>query len=475
MMWSRGFSMLEGQPVCGTAGAGAGAGSEVKVPVGPFVLSHSSPSLEVRVETGAVGVGSQAFFAIDNVRVVPQLRWSTTCKRTGYKNSTGNHQCTPCPDNAHTRERGALYLTSCTCGADYIGTIADAMDRCSPMPETIAVSGGANAPVVSVAWQMTGDGPPNFNERLVVFGNVTSASTGNLLWTAFNANSSVQMELDEIAATPTDAAMYVGTDQIVPLVIPADSLSAVDGTSSLRFRLTASAGELISYAEIVITLNRPPTGGSLEAQPYNGTSVTTAFNLTAKAWLDEDLPLRYRFFTQDGDIRILIAAISTEHQVSTMLSAGRSVDNYEAQFGAAIQDAFGGSTTAIGNVTVMPYQFNSMNPADVTAQLATATAGGDAFAVQRLASAFATSMGDEVSDEALQMRESLVNSLNESIAATQSGVAEWDPDVASGCLGAIAVVTSSVQQMSPSATDQGIELLSLLVELLQPNVWEPVP
>jgi hypothetical protein len=433
VMWSRGFSSSEGQPVCGTAGAGAG--KEVKVSVGPFVLSHSSSTLEIRVETEALGGGRQAFFAIDNVRVVPQLRWSTACKRTGYKGTTGNHQCTPCPDNSRTRERGALQLTSCICDVEYAGTIEVATDRCSPLPKSKAVSGGANAPTVRVAWQPTSDRPPNYNERLVIFGNVTSSSTGNLLWTAFNSNSGVQLDLGEIAATPIDASMYIETNQVFPLVVRADTLSPADGVGSLTFRLTAAAGDLISYAEVAVTLNSPPADGWLESIPANGTAIDTIYRLSAVGWMDTDLPMTYRLFTADkAGNHVVLAKASNSSYVSTILSSGALEDGYSVTYGARVTDAFGGSAVAMDTTVVMPYVL----PVDHDAAMFEAermldvAAGSDSFAVQSLVSALSSSIGTERSNETVEMRTLLVTRLEASIASMSTGAEKWAADAVSG-------------------------------------------
>ena len=360
-MWSRGFGPGEEQSVCGNAGDNNG---EIKVSVGPLVLSHSSPSLEVRVEAedleGSPAVG--AFFAIDNVRVVPQLRWVTACERTAYKGNIGNQPCTPCPHNSRTARKSSFHVSSCICEAHYTGTISAATDRCSPLPRSRAISGGANAPIVSVAWQPLGNGPPNYNEKLRLIGNVTSMSTGSLRWSASLCQSSSQcplasscdinsdgnMNLDGAATTPVASELYVGPDQIVPLVIPADSLRHVGSSSSFKFTLTALAAGIASCAEVVVTMNLPPSGGWLESMPSNGTAVETIYNLSAVGWTDADLPLTYRMFTMDkGGNQAVLASTSISNHVSTILSAGTTLGGYKVTYGASIVDAFGGSAQAI--------------------------------------------------------------------------------------------------------------------------------
>jgi hypothetical protein len=269
----------------------------------------------------------------------------------------------------------------------------------------------------------------------VIFGNVTSSSTGNLLWTAFDYTSGVKVELDEIAATPSDASMYVGTDQIVPLVIRANALSAIDGSGILRFRLTASAGELVSYAEVVVTLNRPPTDGWLESIPANGTAVDTIYDLSAVGWIDTDLPMTYRLFTTDkAGHHVVLAKASNSNSVSTVLSAGTVEDGYNVTYGATVSDAFGGSAVAMDTTVVMPYVLPVDHAAarSEASSMLSAAAGSDSFAVQRLVSALSVSMGTERSDEAVEMRTLLVASLATSITSMSIGSEEWTADAVSG-------------------------------------------
>jgi hypothetical protein len=436
--WSRGFGPSDGDDICGNPSGTAGSSGEVKVAVGPIVLSHSTAALEMRIEMDAHESTDSgwASFAIDNVRVLPQLRWSAACDRATYKGSTGNDACTPCPSNSRAVDRGSLDVTSCLCDADYTGIIEVATDRCSPLPRTMAVSGGANAPTVSVAWQPLGDRPPNFNERLVIIGNVSSSSSGELVWTAARLGGG-PLELDGAASTPTSSALQIGTDQAVPLVIPANTLSqAADGSGNFAFRLTASAGELTSYAEVVVAMNSPPSQGWLQALPANGTAVTTTFSLSAVGWTDADLPLTYRLFTLDGTgNRVVLAEASGNNQMSTVLSAGAAAEGHKIGFGATITDAFGGSTTATNETVVMPY----VPPTDPVAAMDQAQdlltgASSDTFAVQRLASALSSSMGTERSEAAVEMRTLLVASLATSISSMSNGSAAWTPDVVSGML-----------------------------------------
>jgi hypothetical protein len=65
-----------------------------------------------------------------------------------------------------------------------------------------------------------------------------------------------------------------------------------------KFKLTAtdSAG-YSSYSTISITMNMPPSGGSLEVSPMSGFALETSFTFTAVQWTEDDLPVTYIFGT----------------------------------------------------------------------------------------------------------------------------------------------------------------------------------
>ena len=436
-VWSSGFGVGAGEELCGNPAGQAGESGELKVAVGPFVIPHVAAGLEIRVEMDAQGGTDNecSSFAIDNVRVLPQLRWCAACEAAAYKDSAGNRPCDSCPSNSRALDRRSLAATDCLCDADYTGMIGVATDRCSPLPKSVAFNGGANAPTVSVVWQQLGKRPPNFNERLIIMGNVTSQSAGDLVWTA-NRSSGVGLPLNGVASTPISPTMLAQSGQLIPLVVSPDTLTqTLDGDGAFVFRLTASIGDLVSYAEVVVAMNAPPSGGWLQSHPLNGTAVTTTFVLSAVGWDDEDLPMSYRMFTVDGKNQAVLAPRSAINSVSTVLGAGLPSDEHRIEFGATITDAFGGSRTATNETVVLPY----VPPSDPAAAKGAAgdmlsAASDDPFAVQRLASAFSSSLGKGPSEAATEMRGMLVASLATSISSMSNGSVSWTPDAVSGML-----------------------------------------
>lgn len=387
----------------------------------------------------------------------------------------GSVSCTPCPAFSLSRERAAAHIANCSCVSGYAGVIVAPGDRCSPLPRASAVSSGVGAPIVSVVWQSDGGRPPNFGDKLVLLGNVSAASQVVLTWAGWMSNStcSRSMVLDSIAVTSTNVTRPSGAGQVVPLVIPADTFRAPMHTEYFIFRLTASAGSAISYAEMDIFMNDPPQHGRLQSVPRNGTAVSTMFNLSAQMWQDEDLPLTYRFFAIDGGNHIALGPVSSANMMSTVLSAGRSVDSYAVQVGVNVEDTFGGVASTLEEVKVLPYvldlavgQIETLS--EVAKLLSEANQSRNNIAVLTLVSAVASSIGTGPLEGALAAREMLIDTLQDS-----TGAEELTPDQVSAALGAVTEIATEPEQMSSSATDKAIRILSSLVKQLQPEDGRP--
>ena len=81
------------------------------------------------------------------------------------------------------------------------------------------------------------------------------------------------------------------------LTSPGAFLSA-GATYSFALGVTAEGGASCGFSTLSITLNAPPSGGSLTLLPANGTARNTSFALRAPGWVDdpEDLPLLYTYY-----------------------------------------------------------------------------------------------------------------------------------------------------------------------------------
>lgn len=142
-------------------------------------------------------------------------------------------------------------------------------------------------------------------------------------------NSKKRLTLTGSASKGNEPYTYEWTVESGSLVLNQNSV--IGGTSSsalvvaqglasgqsYKFRLTVtdSAGTS-GYAEISITVNGKPSGGSVTVSPSSGVALTDSFTLEAPNWFDEDQPLEYQFFVVKTD--------GTESAVSTRQGSARA-------------------------------------------------------------------------------------------------------------------------------------------------------
>ena len=78
---------------------------------------------------------------------------------------------------------------------------------------------------------------------------------------------------------------------------PGDYLLA-GATYTFALGVTAEGGDSCGFSTLSVTLNAPPSGGSLTVSPASGTARNTSFALRAPGWVDdpEDMPLLYTYY-----------------------------------------------------------------------------------------------------------------------------------------------------------------------------------
>merc|ERR1712085_10383 len=89
------------------------------------------------------------------------------------------------------------------------------------------------------------------------------------------------------------------------------------------------------------TINSPPSSGACKVEPVKGITLETRFNLTATGWVDEHMPLTYRFSIRPvGDDKaswISLSSRSESPEARNVLIGG--VGNFTIQIG--VRDAQG--------------------------------------------------------------------------------------------------------------------------------------
>ena len=126
-----------------------------------------------------------------------------------------------------------------------------------------------------------------------------------------------------------------------PLSVPANTFSP---GSVVVFRISAHyAGDAAlfpSYSDVTITMNAPPTGGLVAANPSAGDALSQVFSVTSLGWTDDasDYPLSYEFTYRVAASQppLTVQSKTASNVASTTLPAGL--------------DSLGGAVTLIGTV-----------------------------------------------------------------------------------------------------------------------------
>ena len=167
-----------------------------------------------------------------------------------------------------------------------------------PQPLATKISADATLRVRSVATAV-GDRALSYAWRVVE--TSTSACSGAAAaakCTAVAAAAACACLADRATCVPSTMPLDVDiTSPNLFLTSPGAFLSA-GATYSFALGVTAEGGASCGFSTLSVTLNAPPSGGSLTLLPANGTARNTSFALRAPGWVDdpEDLPLLYTYY-----------------------------------------------------------------------------------------------------------------------------------------------------------------------------------
>ncbi len=135
-----------------------------------------------------------------------------------------------------------------------------------------------------------------------------------------------------------------------------------DGGLEVSFRLNIFSGKvLLSYSEIDLYINGPPTGGSITVSPQNGSALLTTFQFQTTDWIseDSDLPLTYEFTYEiiHGSTIYYIQTRSDSNFASSTMPAGLQSNDYAVFITATAYDLL----LASGNIYTKSYIRPSTN------------------------------------------------------------------------------------------------------------------
>eukprot|EP00761_Pharyngomonas_kirbyi_P014090 gb/GECH01014120.1/.p1 GENE.gb/GECH01014120.1/~~gb/GECH01014120.1/.p1 ORF type:complete len:2149 (+),score=474.31 gb/GECH01014120.1/:1-6447(+) len=137
------------------------------------------------------------------------------------------------------------------------------------------------------------------------------------------------------------------------LVLDRNSLSQ---DNTYTFRLTATTGDRISSADASVTINSPPSGGSLTSDSTTGTLYETDFEFTASGFSDPDQPLEYEFgYYEQVNGNELFNSLSNGFGFENSVSSKIPIEG-EVTVEVRVRDSSGSVASDSITVTVNPPQ-----------------------------------------------------------------------------------------------------------------------
>lgn len=295
---------------------------------------------------------------------------------------------------------------------------------------TITFVAQTNAPRVKIvaSTPQTNLAKLNPSERITLLGDVDAAHAGplSLSWSIVDGDLDSGASLESIALVALSRTVQAPLQGSVPFVLEAGAL--LPG-ASYSFALTISYDGGTLTSRIGVACNRAPSSGVVTVSPGNGTALSTAFDVVASGWVDEDQPLVYTFYQNSTGTRSLLrAGASYAAKLSGLGLRGGVVDlGYANVVTVEVADAFGAIAYAETVVVVRPLVFATVDElANLTdAKLSAALDSGDVDAYYRTVDAAEALTSTETTrrrrlddDEASEYRSALLEAVgSERLAA----------------------------------------------------------
>jgi hypothetical protein len=229
----------------------------------------------------------------------------------------------------------------------------------------------------------------NVGDAVAVTGLLSSTVPMRTVWTVSDTSVSLSAISSNSKLNRTFTA--VGFNAF-DLGITANSLVA---GLSYTFQLSAQylGFSASSYAQITITMNTPPSGGSISVAPSVGTALTTAYFMSTTNWVDDasDYPFSYIFsyYTTTSTSSVVVKNLDTKSYSSSVLGQGLQGNNYLVTCVAVVMDVNNGSSSVLTTVMVKP---GNVTGSQTAASLATALSNLNPSAVAQIIGATTSSV-----------------------------------------------------------------------------------
>ncbi|RYH22144.1 hypothetical protein EON65_19655, partial [archaeon] len=219
----------------------------------------------------------------------------------------------------------------------------------------------------------------NNDDKITVTGTIDSTLFCRTSWTVTNLLAAE----DVLFMTPQTRQLSAGY-RVIQQAIPAFAFreGAIYTLRLSALFINDGFNNFTSFAEILLSINAPPGGGSLVVSPNAGIALNTTFSVQTFSWTDapEDLPLTYTmdYYINIFSIPQLLKQRNTLTFFSGLLGAGLLEYSYNATIVARAFDNLGASgNVSIDNVRVSPAAISSSTLRGVASDLLSSSTTAD--------------------------------------------------------------------------------------------------
>jgi sugar lactone lactonase YvrE len=257
------------------------------------------------------------------------LSYDWSCSIASQTSEYGNDCTSLIPSASRNNPIATIPAGSLTLGNTYmLTTQVIAPDQ---RYATSSISISLNPPTISASIT-TATTKFNSQTPTTLYGSITSSIDVGADWTITD-NSGTSTTIPTL--TPISSiftANEASSGISFPISIPAFTL---ENGQSYTFQLKASSvtsPSVQSFAEVTITINRPPFGGSLTVSPTTGQELTTLFSVVAYGWITQadNYPLSYTFtyIVTSLQPELTLSSKSSANSISSFLPSGSSSNQY---------------------------------------------------------------------------------------------------------------------------------------------------
>lgn len=197
-----------------------------------------------------------------------------------------------------------------------------------------------------------------YDVGVVLDGTLKARGACKAAWTV----SDTQGSLVKVESLTPQSTIFSVEDvaQTIPYSLSIES-GVLSAGKTYTFRLTGFLSDrenIVSFAEVALTIRIPPYGGVIDKSPPSGVSLSTSFDLSTSKWITEssNLPLSYTYFFKISDLTsfLVLRSASTLSSTKTRLPSGVEALKYSLTIKVKATDIFISSGNTTTEVQVLP-------------------------------------------------------------------------------------------------------------------------